>query len=444
MSTLKNNLYIKIAVIIFLSIVLLIPAALIKGLIEERESTQTEAFSEISSKWGGAQTISGPILAIPFTKLMRIANTADSTTKVEQVKQYVYILPKKLNYDGRILPEIRNRGIYDVAVYNSSLTATGSFEPINFSTLDVDTSKLQFDKAEVILGIYDLRGIDKQLSLQWNNTTLQFNAGVPSDDVVSSGVSAPVTIEKNDTAGYSFSFTLSLKGSQYMQFTPLGKTTDVAIQSPWPNPSFSGSFLPDSKTVTDTSFSANWNILHLNRKYPQTWVGNKYTIEESAFGLNLLLPVDNYQKVLRCVKYAILFIAFTFLVFFFIEVLNKTFIHPVQYLLVGLSLLIFFTLLLSLSEHTNFNAAYIIAALATLTLIGGYVKAILHVKNLWLFVVGLLSILYTFIFVIMQLQDYALLIGSIGLFIILAVCMYFSRRIDWYSLSMEETSTEQR
>ena len=223
-----------------------------------------------------------------------------------------------------------------------------------------------------------------------------------------------------------------------LYFTPVGKVTDVAVSSSWKNPSFNGAFLPDNRKISASGFTANWNILHLNRNFPQSWIGTNYNLENASFGIDLILPVDNYQKSYRSIRYAILFIGFTFLVFFFIEILNKIFIHPIQYILVGIALIIFYTLLLSISEHLAFNISFILAASASLLLIGGYVKAILKSNQLTYLIIGILFILYSFIFVIIQLQDFALLIGSIGIFIILGLVMYFSRKIDWYNINMAE------
>jgi inner membrane protein len=245
-------------------------------------------------------------------------------------------------------------------------------------------------------------------------------------------------MDPKDSSTYQFKLSLNLKGSQLLYFTPVGKVTDINLSSDWPNPSFNGAFLPDKREISEKGFKANWNILHLNRNFPQVWTGSQHTISKSSFGIDLILPVDNYQKSYRSIRYAILFIGFTFLVFFFIEVLNKVFIHPVQYILVGVALIVFYTLLLSFSEHMKYNLAFIISALSTLLLIAGYVKAILKSSQLSLLISGILTVLYTFIFVIIQLQDYALLIGSIGIFIILGLVMYFSRKIDWYNLSLEE------
>ena len=283
-----------------------------------------------------------------------------------------------------------------------------------------------------------MRGIEEQINLSWNNQSISFNPGVSSDDVVKSGINAVVKMDPKDSSTYQFKLSLNLKGSQLLYFTPVGKVTDINLSSDWPNPSFNGAFLPDKREISEKGFKANWNILHLNRNFPQVWTGSQHTISKSSFGIDLILPVDNYQKSYRSIRYAILFIGFTFLVFFFIEVLNKVFIHPVQYILVGVALIVFYTLLLSFSEHMKYNLAFIISALSTLLLIAGYVKAILKSSQLSLLISGILTVLYTFIFVIIQLQDYALLIGSIGIFIILGLVMYFSRKIDWYNLSLEE------
>ncbi len=246
---------------------------------------------------------------------------------------------------------------------------------------------------------------------------------------------------------------------------PLGRNTQVNIRSDWPNPSFDGAFLPDERDVDESGFTARWEVLHLNRNFPQAWKGSQYrfttpgaspsspdnyyydrppvdvaqTVSTEAsgyrFGVNLLRPVDEYQKSMRSAKYAILFISLTFLVFFFVETLNRKRIHPIQYLLVGLALCIFYALLVAISEQLNFNLAFIVSSIAVTVLITLYCHSIFKQQKLTLFIGLLLVMLYGFVFTLLQLQDYALLIGSIGLFGILAVVMYFSRKIDWYALA---------
>jgi inner membrane protein len=438
MKNLKNSILFKLFTIFVLVLLLLIPTALIKGLIGDRENTQNEAIREVSSKWAESQTVSGPFISIPFYKFIKEPAKKDTPERIIQIKDYIHILPTQLKIAGNLQPEKRNRGMYEIVVYNSKLSISGVFNTLDLKTLDIDPKNILFDKAEFIVGINDLRGIEKQVVLNWNQTNCYFNSGVTSNDVIESGINAKVSLDPSDKIQYQFNLDLDLKGSQFLYFTPVGKITDVNLTSSWKNPSFNGSFLPDTRTISQNGFSANWNILHLNRNYPQIWIGNVHKIENSNFGIDLLLPVDNYQKSYRSIEYAILFIGFTFLVFFFIEVLYKRFIHPIQYLLVGISLIIFYTLLLSISEHLVFNLAFILAAIATLLLITTYIQAILKSKNLTILIFGILLVLYSFIFIIIQLQDYALLIGSIGIFIILSLFMYFSRKIDWYKLNLKE------
>lgn len=440
MKDLKRNLLFKTSVIIVIALLLLIPTSMIEGLIYERENTQKLAVQEVSSKWGEEQTITGPILSIPYYKYIKQYSKKDSLDKIIQIKEYIHFLPDELKVNSYLKPEKRYRGIYEIVVYNSNIEFSGKFNNIELNNVDIPVKDIMFDKAFVTIGINDLRGIEKQIELNWNQENISFNPGTVTTDVIDSGINAEVKIENNDKTSYEFNFKLDLKGSQLLHFIPVGKTSDFKMESIWNNPSFNGAFLPDSRKVSALGFNAHWNIIHLNRNYPQVWIGSKHSVAESAFGVDLLLPIDNYQKSTRTIKYAILFIALTFMVFFFVEILNKKFIHPIQYILVGFALIIFFSLLLALSEHIKFNSAFIISAISTLILITGYVKAILKSNNLTFLISGILAILYTFIFVIIQLQDYALLIGSIGLFIILGIVMYFSRKIDWYNINMDKNN----
>lgn len=438
MKSLKHNVYFKVAAIVIIVLLLFIPTAMIYNLIDEREQTQQLAIQEVSSKWAESQTITGPFLNIPYYAYVKEISKNDSIEKVIRVKKYLHILPSQLSITGAIVPEKRYRGIYEIVVYDSELDLSGVFSEIDFKEIDLRPENILFEQAEFVVGINDLRGIEEQVELLWNDEHKNFNPGVSTRDVVSSGINARIALSKNDSINYRFNLKLNLKGSQKLYFTPVGKTTDISINSTWTTPSFNGAFLPDQRQVNESGFKAQWNVLHLNRNFPQIWSETFYDINTSAFGIDLLLPVDNYQKSYRSIRYSILFIGFTFLVFFFIEVLQKVYIHPIQYILVGIALIIFYTLLLSISEHIAFNLAFIIAALSTLALITAYVKAILKSSQLAFLLSGILLILYCFIFVIIQLQDYALLIGSIGVFIILALVMYFSRKIDWYDLNLKE------
>jgi inner membrane protein len=424
MNSIKSNIYLKLLTIAIIGLILLIPATMIEGLICERESTQKDAIKEVGAKWGDKQTVTGPYISIPYTR--------NSAT------EFLHIAPSELNIKGNITPEPRYRGIYEIVVYNSKLNLSGSFKNIDVSNLGIPLDDIQFDQARLVIGINDLRGLEKQVNLTWNNTTHLFYPGTVSSDIVSSGINSSIKFDNNSSSAYSFSIDLDLNGSQFLHFIPSGEVTDVELASTWDNPSFMGAFLPDSRSITANGFNAHWNVLQLNRNLPQAWRGTINNTNDYAFGIDLLLPVDNYQKSIRSIKYAILFIAFTFLVFFFVEVSKKVFIHPIQYLLVGIALIVFYTLLLSISEHLSYNSAFVISASSTILLITGYIKAILKSNILTLMISGLLVVLYSFIFVIIQLQDYSLLIGSVGIFMILSFLMFFSRKIDWYNITSEQ------
>lgn len=442
MNKLKTNIFFKIGIIIVLILVLLIPTSMIKNLIDEREYIQIDAIQEVSDKWGNGQTIIGPFISIPFDRYIEKFNKRDSVNEIVKVKKWVHVLPEVLNINGEISPEKRYRGIYEVVVYESKLKFDGQFNALDFKKLDINPKDIHFDKAYLNFGINDLKGIEKQVSIQWNNSTISFNSGTSDKEISTSGINTIVPFKRDSASTYSFETVIDLKGSQYLYFTPVGKTTDVNITSDWNTPSFTGTYLPDQRNVTTEGFTSNWNILHLNRNYPQQWIGSRYEIDNSSFGTNLLLPVDNYKKSYRVAKYAILFLALTFMTFFFIEVMRKVFIHPIQYLLVGIALIVFYTLLLSFSEHIKFNLAYILATVLTLSLVSLYTVAILKSKQIGFLIFGILLIMYSFIFTIIQLEDYALLIGSLGMFIILGIVMYFSRKIDWYNIKLGKDSVE--
>ena len=438
----KNNsgerLALKSIIISVLVLVLWAATFLIQSLIDERQNRQQEAINEVSLKWGHKQTVSGPVLTVPYIEYEKNPDVyKEPNNPYLKTIKYAHFLPEDLNVDGKLYPEKRYRGIYEVVVYNSNLGFKGKFSSPDFASLNIPKENIMYDDAFVSVGINDLRGIEEEIFLLWNNDKKSMNPGIASNDVLASGISTPVTILNSETAksSYDFSFNLKLKGSALMYFTPLGKETNIKLSAGWSTPSFDGSFLPDQRTISDSSFTASWKVLHLNRNYPQSWKGSSYDIGSSAFGVNLLTPVDNYQKSTRSVKYAIMIIMLTFVVIFFIEILNQRSIHPFQYILIGLGLCIFYSLLIAVSEHTSFNFSYLISGMATIILISAYAKSVFKDNKLVALVGGVLTILHGYIFSLIQLEDYALLMGSIGLFIVLALMMYYSRKIDWYNLS---------
>lgn len=419
----------KLVTICALILVLLIPVSMVQSLIREREWRQQGVVDEINSKWGQAQTIAGPIISIPYKKAIEYKKG-----KPTHVTRYLHLLPDALRLESSITPHVRYRGIYQAALYQTQLTIEGRFPHPTIDNARIPAEDIMWDNAFVALGISDMRGIREPIQGTFDGRSLSIEPGVETADVVAAGVSAPVALE-DSTPGHDFRFVLNLNGSQQLSFIPVGRTTSVAARSSWPDPSFTGAFLPVERTVSEAGFTARWNVLHLNRNYPQSWSGNGFNLEDSAFGVRLFSPVDVYQKSMRTAKYALMFIVFAFMAFFLSEVMHRLRVHPLQYLLIGLAIVIFYTLLLSISEHTAFGAAYLIASTAVLSLITAYAKTILKSPAVTAMVGGILAILYGYLYILLQLEDYALLMGSIGLFVVLALVMFMTRKIDWYGLT---------
>lgn len=441
----SRSVTLKLLSIGILILLLLIPSGIISSLIYERQHVRDEAVNEVSSKWGGAQTIGGPVLTIPY--YVRLTNEKGQTyTSIS----YAHFLPDDLNISGSLAPEKRYRGIYVVVLYNSKLSINGSFSYPDLDPLNIAESDFIFKDAFISIGITDMKGINENISFNWNDSIYSFKPGIETHDIFASGVSFPLNLGQE--SNYKFNFNLNLNGSSKIYFMPFGKETNVKLSSTWLSPSFDGYKLPDSRTVDANGFTATWKMTQLNRNYAQqgtgAYIGGSLRTEENtyettdnnyaSFGVKLLLPIDEYQKTTRSVKYCIMFIIITFLTFFFVEVLNKRRIHPIQYLLVGFSVCLFYVLLLSISEHLSFNYAYLIGCICILSLITYYAWYIFRNAKLTAIFSALLALLYAFFYSLLQLEDYALLLGSTGLFLILATIMYLTRKIDWYGISSGE------
>jgi inner membrane protein len=456
----RESIIIKLFAIGFLILILLIPQVWIETIIHERQYRATEVVDEITSKWSGDQTLAGPVLVIPFTNREKIDKGKDGI-EIREWTQDAYFLPETLTADGTVNPQKLHRGIYDAAVYESTINIKTTFQRPNFKKLNINEKDVHWNEARLVLCISDLRGIRENPSLKLGSVAL---ASEPSNQI-GFGVSTPAEASNNYTGSDrqyypdaattanttnktgiiamlpwqkaedftgEVSTQLNIKGSTSLNFIPTGKTTEVKLQGAWSNPSFNGKFLPETREVTDKGFAAKWKVLHYNRPFAQEWTGNEQDFSDSYFGTELLIPVDQYQKSIRTAKYGVLIIILTFVSLFLVEIVKKIRIHAFQYLLIGVALIIYYTLLLSLSEHLGYNIAYAIASSATVALISLYAFTFLQRTALVTFFGAVLVFVYGFIFVIIQLQDYSLLLGSIGLFIVLALIMYFSRNIKWY------------
>lgn len=447
----KSKLLIKGLIIGLLALLLQIPAFYVKDLVEEREARQKEAVAEVSSKWAAAQTITGPVIVLPYWE----TKTDPATLKTTRSKQYAFFLPDDLSIQADVSPQQRHRGIYKVMLYSSNISIKGRFQSLSVEKLNILPGDVIWNEAAVKLPLTDNMGLNEEVSLKWNDSVLALSPQTSDDRSFSNALQANLNIASaQDLQNISFSSSFSLNGSQQLLFTPTGKTTTVMMKSSWPHPSFKGTILPQKSDIDAKGFSATWKSISHKRNFPQQWTGTAYSfgspesnaigdivapapgvqtgnINASAFGTSLFMPVNAYQKTMRSVKYAALCILLTFASFFLIEINNKKSVHPFQYGLIGLALILFYTLLLSFSEYIGFNFSYVIASLFTIGLIGWFVKGLLASSRLATVLSVILVLLYVYVFTILQLQDYSLLLGSIGLFITLAVIMHFSKKIQW-------------
>ncbi|HJW18069.1 MAG TPA: cell envelope integrity protein CreD [Flavisolibacter sp.] len=450
----KSKLLIKSMIIGILVLVLQIPAMFVRDVISEREQRQQDAIAEVSSKWAGHQVLTGPVLVIPYWQ-----SAQDSSARQVRTRQYAYFLPDKLDMTARVTPQERHRGIYKVMLYSSEVSMSGSFSQPALQRLNIAPSDVIWNEATIKLPISDNKGLNEEIFMKLNDSSVAMSPQIADDPSIDNALQGDIHLTgPDDLKQLRFSSSFVINGSQQIAFTPIGKNTTVNLTSAWPHPSFIGDVLPQSSEVNTKGFTASWKSAFHKHNFPQQWKGNAYrfsnynyafgyntpampvdvvkptsanNINMSSFGADLFVPVNGYQKTMRSIKYAALVILLTFASFFLIETTNKRSIHPFQYGLIGLALILFYTLLLSFSEYISFNISYVIASFCTITLISWFVRGLLASSRLTVFLSTILVLLYVYVFTLLQLQDYSLLLGSIGLFITLALIMHFSRRIQW-------------
>jgi len=441
---LKTSLTARMLMIGVLIIVLLIPLSYIEALINERANRQESVVQEINEKWGNEILLYGPILKIPYKtyteKIITSINAKNNRTEKIEHLNYAYFFPNKLEMNATINPEEKKRGIYTTSVYKGEISMNGSYEKPDFSSIDIKDEDILWNKTTIIIKTSNLKGVNNQVFINFNNHKFSF---LPKYEKHKNNFSDKISLKKLETNylnkevipitnDNNFTIKFNVSGSQQIRMIPIGKETDLMITSNWKTANFIGNFLPlNSDKISENGFIAKWKVLHINRPFSQEYFKILPNLKEYAFGVNFMIPVDEYQKSERSAKYGFLVISLTFLIFFLIQSISKINIHPFQYLMIGLALTMFYTLLISISEHSNFLKAYLIAGSSVIILITLYSKSILKTFKFPLFIGASLSSLYTFIFVIIQLENYALLVGSFGLFLILSIIMYVSRKIDW-------------
>jgi inner membrane protein len=441
----KGNLFqsttAKMILVGMLTLVLLIPLEFVKSLISERSYRKQEVVNEVTTLWGKDVQFYGPMLRIPY-KTYEEYNVTNEKTKVVTVQKkavidYAYFFPEKLMNTSKVKKNTSlKRGIYNNVVFTANMKFEGYFSKPNIEKLNIKEEDMLWDRAAIVVKTTDLKSIKSDLNIKLNNQGFDFEARPSEEKDTFYGTLETSSFDykllaKNQII--NFSFLMKYNGSNSVKFIPVGKTTTVNIDSDWDSPSFEGTFAANdtTKKIDKTGFHADWKILDINRSFSQQYASTIPNLNDYSFGVKLIETVDEYQQNERASKYGFLMIGLTFLVFFLIQSISKINIHIFQYTMLGLALIMFYTLLISITEHSSFALAYLIASLAVIAMIVLYSISILKNKKFPLFIGLSLTALYTFIFVIIQLENYALLVGSIGLFLILGAVMYFSRQIDW-------------
>lgn len=433
----QRQLFLKVVTIFILITLLLIPINMVSSLVYERMSLRNEVVTEIANSYAKSQQIKGPILIVPYTKLSY--NIEDK--KYYQRKGALYFLPEQLNITGNLIVEKRNRGIYEARVYNSKNKMVGSFDIPKDYGIKGDLDDYQFEQPFLAIGISDTRGIGNQSTITFDNKKLPIKAGTESK--LGSGIHAKLTsTEVKPSGSFPFEIQFDLKGTSIFNLMPVGKETSVTLESNWPHPSFGGSFLPNTHNIKDNGFTATWqtNLFasDIENKFKDCLAGkNCYSLDDTSFQVGLVEPVDHYSKTNRAIKYGILFIGLTFFGFFIFEVVRKLAIHPIQYSFVGMSLAIFFLLLLSLSEYIGFALAYLCSAIACVSIISFYITGVLENKKQALIFTCLLSLIYLMLYVLLNAEEYSLIMGSILVFLILSTAMIATRHLNWYQVTTQ-------
>lgn len=429
----------KMFMVGFLTVILLIPLFFVQDLIEERSARQKEVVDEVSKLWGAEVQFFGPMLRIPY-KIYKETTVVDQKTKQTIIQRnatidYAYFFPEKLNNVTKVKKNTTlKRGIYNNIVFTATMKFDGDFNFPNFKKLQIKEEDVLWSEATVMIKTTNLRSIKSDLKIKLNNQSLNFESKPEKDSYYGTLESTPFDYKAlASNKNIDFNFTMQYNGSKSISFIPIGKTTNVSIDSDWESPSFNGAFAANNTTkrIHKKGFHADWKILDINRSFSQQYNATIPNLNEYSFGVKLIETVNEYQQNDRASKYGFLVIGLTFLIFFLIQSISKIEIHIFQYSMIGLALIMFYTLLISITEHSSFSFAYSIAGIAVVALITLYSVSILQNKKFPVFIGIALTVLYSFIYVIIQLEDYALLVGSIGLFMILGAVMYFSRKIDW-------------
>ncbi len=413
------------------ALVLIIPLLLTYALVYDREQQSRTAQASITEGWGGAQTITGPVLVIPFMEDVTRSETVDGQPRntVTRVRHELFVSPDHQSIDTAIDPDRKGYAIYESVVYETEISGTASFAlPDDLARHGVRREALLFDQAELRFGVSDPRGLKDDASVTMAGKAAQLQPG--NGPAATGGAGFSTFVEWDGAAPLSVEWRYGLRGSEALQLVPRGGETEWHVTSPWPHPSFAGGFLPDNREINDTGFTASYDGI-TNLALGQALVSTEDGRDTQMASIALVDPVDLYSQVDRAVKYGFLFIGFTFVAFLMFDVVGGARVSPAEYLLTGAGLVLFFVMLLAFAEIVGFALAYLIAAAAIIGLLTAYSAAVLGTWRRAGFIGAMLTGLYALLYVLLNLETYSLLIGSLLLFAALAGIMYATRRVDW-------------
>lgn len=442
----------KVVIIALLMLILMIPLAMIRGVISERTSYRDQARQSIAESWTGAQKVLGPLLVVPYTEVKNRSVWDENLKRYREEsytsRDYLYILPDQLNVAAAMHTDERSRGLYSLPVYTSEMSIDGEFNTRPLVELVARKGgRINVGDAYLSVAITDIRGVVVQPQLNWQGRTVNFASGSQITNL-ESGMHARVgELSQSAVERHPFSFEMSMRGMETIEFSPVGNSTQITLEAAWPHPSFTGRYLPTERTIDGGMFTARWQVSAFSSDMPRIVAecaeGSCQEFNGNTFGVSLVNPVDLYQQAERAVKYAILFITLTFVAFFLFEVMKQLRLHPMQYLLVGAALTVFYLLLVSLSEHIAFRWAYLAAALSSTLLITVYVSGVLASWGRGLGLGSGLLMLYGMLYAILRSEDNALLMGSLLIFAVLGSVMLITRNFDWYRLGSQPAIGEE-
>lgn len=435
------NLFLKAFAVMAIALVLVVPLTMIYSQVEDRHKRQMEVEANVANSSAGPQQIIGPLVVVDYSvrveKQQKDEKTGLISTHLEDEARQRIFVPKELAIKGDATVEERNRGLYKAQLYNLNSKLTGRFAIPADMGAGTEWKAAKGAKAHLVLGISDLRGIRNRPVLQWNGKPLEFE----SEDLatLSHGIQVAFPdVNGLDGREFIFEIPLELTGTKNFSVAPVAERTEMSLRSDWPDPSFGGRFLPLTHHVGPGGFEARWQVSSLARDLSKILEGGKDHFTEEAFEVAFIRPVNIYLQSERAVKYGFLFVGLTFAAFLMFELLKRLRIHPMQYLLVGLGLAMFFLLLISLAEHIGFLDAYITASSACILLLGFYLEQVLQSRlHGWGFA-GALTLLYGVLYGLLISEDNALIMGSLLLFCALASVMLATRKLDWYGISQKD------